>query len=37
MNARDKKGQTALFHAVEGGHINVVKLLLDCDADIEAR
>jgi len=37
VNARDRKGQTALFHAVEGGHVNVVKLLLDHDADIEAR
>ncbi|XP_065056039.1 ankyrin repeat and SAM domain-containing protein 3-like isoform X2 [Rhopilema esculentum] len=37
VNKRDRKGQTALFHAVEGGHINVVKLLLDCEADIESR
>eukprot|EP00794_Sanderia_malayensis_P010917 gene10917-12077_t len=36
VNIRDKKGENALFHAVEGGHINVVKMLLDCDADIEA-
>ncbi len=37
MNCKDRKGETALFHAVERGHINVVEMLLDCEADIEAR
>jgi hypothetical protein len=32
-NARDKEGKTALYHAAEQGHTDIVKLLLRYDAD----
>lgn len=34
LEARDKRGWTALFHATYNGHQNVVKFLLDSGADI---
>ena len=36
LEARDKQGWTALFHATASGHQNMVKFLLDNGADTEA-
>ncbi|KAL2200121.1 ankyrin repeat-containing domain protein [Corynascus similis CBS 632.67] len=36
VNSRDCKDQTMLFHAAEGGHAGVVKLLIDVGADPDA-
>ncbi|KAL2143410.1 hypothetical protein VTI28DRAFT_10464 [Corynascus sepedonium] len=36
VNRRDCKDQTMLFHAAEGGHAGVVKLLIDVGADPDA-
>jgi ankyrin repeat protein len=36
INKRDNDGHTALFHATRQGHQNVVKLLLEQGADVEA-
>jgi ankyrin repeat protein len=37
LNARDSKGMTPLMHAAQGGHMDVVKLLLEKGADDKAR
>ena len=37
LEARDKKGWTALFHATYSGHQNMVKFLLVNNANMEAR
>ena len=36
LEARDKRGWTALFHATFSGHQNMVKFLLDAGANAEA-
>ena len=37
VNVVDNKNQTALFHATEQAHLNVVKFLLKFNADILIR
>jgi hypothetical protein len=37
INAMDKNGYTALFYAVLQGHQNIVKMLIDSNADMEKR
>ena len=36
LESRDKQGWTALFHATYSGHQNMVKFLLDNEANTEA-
>ena len=36
MNAKDKGGYTPLWLAARGGHIDVVKFLVDKGADVNA-
>ncbi|KAE8363246.1 ankyrin repeat-containing domain protein [Aspergillus caelatus] len=37
VDARDKKGRTALSHAVEKGQVEIIKVLLECGASVSAR
>ena len=37
IEARDKKGWTALFHATYSGHQNMVKFLLEHEANTEVK
>lgn len=37
IEAQDNRGWTALFHATFSGHQNMVKFLLDNDADMNAQ
>jgi hypothetical protein len=37
IDARDNEGQTALVLAAQQGHLEIVKLLIDAGADLEAR
>ncbi len=37
MNPRDSDGRTALVHAALGGHLEVVQVLIDSGADLNAR
>ena len=34
VNAQDEKGATSIMYAAERGHVKVVHLLLDHDADV---
>jgi ankyrin repeat protein len=37
INAKNELGDTALMHASNSGHLEIVKLLVEKDADINAK
>jgi len=37
INAKDKKGHTALMHAASSGKVDIAKLLLDAGSDVNAK
>ena len=37
LNLPDKRGESPLFHACAGGHIEAVQVLLRCGVDIDPR